>query len=312
MALAVVATLTSGALPAWLGTRTTTSDVLREGDRGSSEGRAARRLTSMLIVGEIAVAVTLLVGAALMVRTFMALANVEKGIDTRNVALLQVNLPSFHLADPQHGEVLASEIHDRLALLPGVVRVMRALSVPPHRSETHTVEGLEVSGYSVVPGFFEFFDIRLVAGRFLSAEDPDEAVVVSKNMADALWPGVSDPIGRTFRVADDPMVRQVVGVTRDVRTPLRDPRTDTPEFFRAYRRPGPNYVHEGNRWREALRREGCRGGALGASESTSFARCNGSMTCMRTSSNARNWRRSPPEVSRCSGCSSARPACSAC
>jgi len=89
VALAVLATLTSGVLPAWLGTRTTPSDVLKEGERGSSEGRASRRLTSALIVGEIAVAVTLLVGAALMVRTFMALANADRGIDTRNVALLQ-------------------------------------------------------------------------------------------------------------------------------------------------------------------------------------------------------------------------------
>jgi predicted permease len=252
VALAVFAMLTSGVLPAWLGTRTTASDVLKESERGSSEGRGARRLTSALIVGEIAVAVTLLVGAALMVRTFMALANADRGIDTRNVALLQVNLPSFHVPDPQRGEAMASEIHQRLAALPGVVQVLRALSVPPDRSETYsssietgegaTVEGLEVSGYSAVPGFFEFFDIRLVAGRALSADDPDEAVVISRNLADALWPGVSDPIGRTFRIGNDPMARQVVGVSRDVRTSLRDPRTDTPEFFQPYRRPGPNYV----------------------------------------------------------------------
>ena len=252
VALAVLATVTSAVLPAWLGTRTTASDVLKEGERGSSEGRVARRLTSALIVGEIAVAVTLLVGAALMVRTFVALANADRGIDTRNVALLQVNLPSFQVPDVQRQEALASEIHDRLAGLPGVVQVMRALSVPPDRSETYSsvietgegtqVEGLEVSGYLAVPGFFEFFDIRLVAGRALSAEDPDEAVVVSKNLADALWPDVSDPVGRTFRMGDEPMVRQVVGVSRNVRTSVQDPRTDTPEFFQSYRRPGPNYV----------------------------------------------------------------------
>ena len=252
VALAMLATLTSGVLPAWLGTRTKASDVLREGERGSSEGRAARRLTSVLIVGEIAVAVTLLVGAALMVRTFMALANADRGIDTRNVALLQVNLPSIHVSDPRHGEAMAAEIHARLSALPGVVEVMRALSVPPNRSETYSsaietgegakIDGLEVSGYSAVPDFFRFFDIRLISGRFLSADDPDEAVVVSKSLADVLWPGVSDPIGRTFRIGGDSMVRQVVGVSRDVRTPLRDPRADTPEFFQPYRRPGPNYV----------------------------------------------------------------------
>ena len=252
LALAILTTLTSGVLPAWIGTRTTASDVLKEGERGTSEGRAARRLTTALVVGEIAVAVTLLIGAALMVRTFMALANAERGMETRNVALLQVNLPSFQVPDPQQQETLASAIHERLAALPGVVGVLRALSVPPDRSETYTsiietgdgarVSGLEVGGYSAVPGFFEFFDIRLVAGRSLAPDDPDEAAVVSRNLADALWPGVSDPTGRTFRIGDETMVRQVVGVSRNVRTPLRDPRTDTPEFYRPYRRPGPNYV----------------------------------------------------------------------
>jgi hypothetical protein len=187
-----------------------------------------------------------------MVRTFMALANAERGIDTRNVALLQVNLPTFQVPDPQQQATLASEIHERLAALPGVAQVLRTLSVPPHRNETYAsvietgdgarVDGLEVSGYSAVPGFFEFFDIRLVAGRSLSVEDPDEAVVISRNLADALWPGLSDPTGRTFRIGDEPRVRQVVGVSRNVRTPMRDPRTDTPEFFQPYRRPGPNYV----------------------------------------------------------------------
>ncbi len=155
VALAVLATLTSGVLPAWIGTRTTASDVLKEGERGSSEGRTARRLTSALIVAEIAVAVTLLVGAALMVRTFMALANAERGIDTRNVALLQVNLPSFQVPDPQQQAALASEIHERLAALPGVVQVLRTLSVPPHRSEAHssvieTGDGARVDGQQYV------------------------------------------------------------------------------------------------------------------------------------------------------------------
>ncbi len=237
LALAVLATLTSGVPPAWLGTRTTAPDVLEEGERGSSEGHAARRLASALVVGEIAVAVTLLVGAALMVRTFMALANADRGIDTRNVAVLQVLLPPFQVSDPQRREAIAAEIHQRLAAMPGVVRVMRALSVPPERSQVHSsaietgegarVDGLEVRAYSVVPDFFEFFKIGLVAGRFLSAEDPDEAVVISRNLAAALWPGVSDPVGRTFRIGTDPTVRQVVGVSRDVRASLRDPRTDT-------------------------------------------------------------------------------------
>jgi predicted permease len=252
MALAVLATLTSGVLPAWLGTKTSASDVLKEGERGSSDGRGMRRLTSALIVGEIAVAVALLVGAALMVRSFVALANAERGIITRNVALLQVNLPAFQVSDPSTQEALASEIHRRLSALPGVLHVMRSQSVLPDRGDIHfsafeadhgaKVEGIEVMGYRAVPGFLEFFGVRLVAGRLLAADDPPEAVVISRNLASALWPGVSDPVGRTFRIGDDRMVRQVVGISHDVRTPLLDPRTDTPEFFQPDRRPGPNYV----------------------------------------------------------------------
>jgi putative ABC transport system permease protein len=252
VALAVLAMLTSGVVPAWLGTKTSASDVLKEGERGSSEGRVTRRLTSALVVGEIAVAVALLVGAALMVRSFLALANADRGIVTRNVAYLQVNLPAFQVPDPAVQEALASEIHRRLAALPGVVEVMRSQSVLPDRGDIHfsaietdqgaKVEGLEVMGYGAVPGFLEFFGVRLISGRFLTADDPEEAVVISRNLAAALWPGIADPLGRTFRIGDDKVVRQVVGVSHDVRTPLLDPRTDTPEFFQPDRRPGPNYV----------------------------------------------------------------------
>jgi putative ABC transport system permease protein len=252
VALAVVATLTSGVLPAWLGTKTSSADVLKDGERGASEGRGVRRLTSALIVGEVAVAVALLAGATLMVRSFIALANADRGIVTRNVALLQVNLPAFQVSDPSTQEALAAEIQRRLSALPGVVEVMRSESVLPDLGEIHfsaletdqgaKVEGLQVMGYGAVPGFFEFFGVRLVAGRFFSADDPDEAVVISRNLAGALWPGVNNPIGRTFRIAGEPKVRQVVGISHDVRTPLTDPRTDAPEFFQPDRRPGPNYV----------------------------------------------------------------------
>lgn len=239
--LTVVVMLASGLLPAWFGTRVTAGSALKEDARGASEGRGARRLSFALVVSEIAVAVALLVSASLLVRSFIGLATAERGIDTRGIVSVWVGLPEYQETNAERRMALAGEIQERLsALLPGVVQVMRLHSAPPEGADIHfgtlrtddgrTVEGLEVFGFHATPDFFGFFRMKLVAGRFLSAGDPQQAVVVSESLARALWPGVTSPVGRTFRIGSGGP-REVVGVSVEMLTPLMDPRLDRPEFF---------------------------------------------------------------------------------
>lgn len=232
--------LVSGLLPAWLGTRVSAGAALKQDARGSSEGRGARRMSNALVVGEIAVTVALLVTAALLVRSFVELATADRGMRTRGLASVWIGLPEYHQPGADARRALADTVQQRLAALPDVEQVVRLRSAPPDGADIYfsalrvddgrTVEGLEVMGFHATPEFFDFFGMTVVAGRFLSATDPPNAVVVSTGLAQAMWPGHPSPIGRTFRIGSGE-VREVVGVTREIRTSLLDPRVDNPELF---------------------------------------------------------------------------------
>lgn len=238
--------LASGLLPAWFGTRVTAGAALKEDARGSSESRAARRVSSVLVIGEIAVAVALLVSASLLVRSFIQLATADRGIETRNIVSIWLSLPRYQEADTNRRLALANQVEANLVGVPGVARVLRVRSAPPQGGNLHmgalksddgrTVEGQEIFGFEATPEFFSFFGMRLTAGRFLTAEDPDAAVVISDRLAGMLWPNDPQPIGRTFRVGGESLF-EVVGVSREMLTPLLDPRIDQPEFFRLARGP---------------------------------------------------------------------------
>ena len=246
MLLAGVVLLASGFLPAWFGTQVSAGAALKEDARGSSGGRGARRLSSALVISEIAVAVALLVSASLLVRSFIELARADRGINTRNIVSVWIGLPPYQEADVTRRIALAGEVEKKLAALPGVAEVMRLYSAPPQGGDVHwgavrpddgrTLEGLEIFGFHASPAFFRFFDMQLVSGRFLRADDPDQAVVVSEGLARTLWPDDPSPIGRTFRIGSD-APREVVGVSHEMLTALIDPRIDHPEFFQIARGP---------------------------------------------------------------------------
>src|SRR5436190_1169435 len=117
----VLATLVAGLLPAWLGTAVNTGESLRVIDRGASETRATRAVTRTLIVGEIALACTLLVGATLLVRSFVHLVNADRGLDAHGVMDATVTVPP----------AAARAIEEQMRALPGVQRVAWSFGLPP-------------------------------------------------------------------------------------------------------------------------------------------------------------------------------------
>ncbi len=244
--LAASVMLASGLLPAWFGTSVSAGGALKEDGRGATESRAARRLSSVLVVGEIAVAVALLLSASLLVRSFIQLATIDRGIDTRNIVSVWLSLPRYQESDTSRRLALADQVEANLSSVPGVARVLRVRGAPPQGGNLHmsalrsddgrTVEGQEIFEFEATPAFFSFFGMRLAAGRFLTADDPDAAVVISERLARMLWPDDPQPIGRTFRIGREATL-EVAGVSREMLTPLLDPRIDQPEFFRLARGP---------------------------------------------------------------------------
>jgi putative ABC transport system permease protein len=239
----VLGTLAAGLLPAWLSTRTDANEALRVADRSGTEARGARALTRTLLVVEIALACTLLVGATLLVRSFVNLAGVDRGLDTSGVTTVWLSLPSTTPPDGAAREALASTLDDALRQLPGVRQLAWSYGLPPQGGMisfgewTSDLPGLPpvdmvVDRYTVGPDFFALYGIPVLRGRVFGPSDSSANVVVSERLAAALWPD-TDPLGRTFRFQKEQF--HVIGVAREIHYPTMETHLDRPEFYHPLR-----------------------------------------------------------------------------
>ena len=200
-----------------------------------SMGSAGRRLRETLVVVEVALAIVLLVGGALLARSFVALLRVDAGFDAANVLVADIHVPEG--SDPR-GEELAVAALERLREVPRVV-VAGAGNMTPHGSRLYS-SGFRLPGMTtrdgeplvatalhsvITPGFAEALNMRLVAGRFLTIEDttsPIIAMLVSEAFVDAYFNDGRPAVGRRFSgmfagmLGRDDAVVEVVGVVQDV------------------------------------------------------------------------------------------------
>ena len=240
--LAVLAALLAGLLPAWQASRRSLVEHLREGARaGASMG--SRRTRSALVAAEVALAIVLLTGAGLLIRTLMTMQQTERGFVPENVAMLTVSLqPASY---PQAADVRGfyARLLERTRSLPGVLAASTGTGVLQPlvtRSGNFSIEGVppvppeervEYPIETVSPGYFETVGMTILRGRgFTEADHPDAppAVVVNETLARTAWPG-QDPLGRRIRPGGEnsqaPWMT-VVGVIRDahradVKRPIR-------------------------------------------------------------------------------------------
>ncbi|HEX5107263.1 MAG TPA: ABC transporter permease [Vicinamibacterales bacterium] len=238
----IFATLAASLLPVWIGTRTDADRSLRLTERSGTETRGARAASRTLLVGEIALACTLLVGATLLVRSFINLATAGRGLDADGVVVASLSLAPPAFPDRVSRATAARAIEERVRQLPGVQRVAWSFGLPPDggsfsfgdwQSDApgHPPVDLTVDRYNVGSDFFELYGIPLLAGRTFSASDSQGAVVVGERLARTLWPGL-DPIGRTFSFEKERF--QVIGLVREINLPAIDARLDRPEFYEPF------------------------------------------------------------------------------
>jgi putative ABC transport system permease protein len=231
----LISGLLAGVLPALQMSVTNPVDVLREGGQRSRGGPSGRRLHQGLVVAEIALAVILLSGAGLLIRSFVRVQATNRGFDSTNVLLLQVDLPGSYNERPK---TLAffEEATRRLRALPGVVAVGAISDFFIHRQPDYRIalEGQPprrpddpappLTEDVVVPGYFEAMRIPLLRGRLIQesdfAVDAPRVVVINEEMARRFWPG-QDPVGKRLKYGLDSSANQpwktVVGVVSDMR-----------------------------------------------------------------------------------------------
>ncbi|HEY7818698.1 MAG TPA: FtsX-like permease family protein, partial [Vicinamibacteria bacterium] len=230
--LTLAAALLFGVLPALAASRTN----LREGSAGSGIGRATIGLRRALLVGQIAIAVVLVFGAGLLIRSFAGLLRVDPGFSARNVVAIRLDLPASRYPQrfpewPRWNEVRAfqSEVVSRLSETAGIDSVGIALNTPldPGWTSRFTIEGRpevapgeqdEVRVRTVSSEYFRTVGLPVLRGRGLSSDDerPDAAPVIVVNEAFARrYFGDQDPLGA--RLTQWNLTREIVGVVANER-----------------------------------------------------------------------------------------------
>ena len=202
--------------------------------RSASVSRERQRGRNLLVVAQVSMALVLLIGAVLMIRTFMAMRNVDPGFsDPASMQVLRLTITETMVSDPQMVTRMQNNILDKLAAIPGVSSTGFTASVPmsgaePNWNEIH-IEGeshheaetapLRLFNY-VSPGYFHTSGTRIVAGRdFTWAEvyNLRPIAMVSESLARELWGSPQAAIGKHFREWESMPWREVVGVVEDVR-----------------------------------------------------------------------------------------------
>ena len=210
------------------------NDTLKEGGRDSGAGVRGKRLRSTLVIAEVAVSFILLIGAGLLINSFMHLRNLDPGFRADHLLALNVDLSEVKYPDNARHTAFFDEVVRRVQALPGARSVAVAGNLPfTYNGDSMgiAVEGLpdpapdqwpDVIYRAVGPGYFSTMGIPLVRGRDFSDQDTLDStmtVVVSEKTAKHYWPN-DDPIGKRLKggstTSEGPW-RTVIGVVKDVR-----------------------------------------------------------------------------------------------
>jgi putative ABC transport system permease protein len=229
-ALSAVALFGFALLPAWTSARTNPQSVLREGR--TTAGRGALRARELVMTGQVAIAMVLVAGAALMSRTVDRLLHVDPGFDPRGVLSLGLSLVGPGWAEDSAVRTFQEDLLRRVRRLPGVEHAALAGQIPlgnnydrwgfrpEGRQYAVGADVPSVERYSVTPDYFRVMRVPLRQGRVFADSDATDAprvMLVGETTARTLWPGES-PIGKRVRLeSPNPASWTVVGVVGDVR-----------------------------------------------------------------------------------------------
>ena len=225
----IVTGILFGLAPALWSRRASVTDSLKDAGRGGTSAKAARA-RGILVVAEIALAIVLLTGAGLMLRSFSKLMAVEPGFDSSRVMTFSVSLPPARYA--AKSPMFFEQLNERLRALPSVTAVGGVSFLPmtgPASATSYMIEGQTpvdagarpVTEVRVITGdYFTVMGIPLKAGRLFNADElrqPRRVVIISEAMARQAFPG-ADPIGQRVSISwTDSAPQEVIGVVGDIR-----------------------------------------------------------------------------------------------
>ena len=228
-AAAVATALLFGLVPAMQGSVVHLAETLKEGARGSSDGLSKRRWRRGLVIGELALAVMLLTGGGLLLKTFTNLRAVDVGFESDQVTTARLYPPDVTYPEAEDLTRYYRAVIDRLSAIPGVSSAAAVSFLPmsggyegdgirrDDRPPPKPGEGQGAEARAVTPEYFRTMGIDLIRGRGFTAADDSTAplvLIINQALADALFPG-EDPLGK--RVSIFRTSREIVGVVANVR-----------------------------------------------------------------------------------------------
>ena len=247
--LAAGCALLFGLWPAWSQTRSSVPSGIRKAGRGSEAGRISERWSTGLMVAQLAVALVLLVGAGLMIRSVVALEHVDVGFKTDSLWTGRLSLPADAYADSSRILLGVEELRQKVGTLPGVSAVAITSQVPmgvggnsngllPEGRPFDPRNAIDARLRIVSPNYLEALGVPVLAGRSLSDADRrggEKVMVINSTLAQAAFPG-QNAIGKRIACCEagpdgnSPDYKTVVGVVADIH--WRGPgRPLTPEFY---------------------------------------------------------------------------------
>ena len=218
-----------GLAPAWHARKLSLNEVLHKGGRGISGIRGVKRLRGTLVIAEIALAVVLVIGSGLMLKSFQRLTDVNPGFDPDHLLTMAVGLQFIHYQDPNKQVAFFDNALEGIRSLPGVVAAGACTSLPPNyiqQGTGFTIEGRPVDTSSqppsaiympATPGYLEALGIPIIKGRNVKQSDTAQApgvVVINQTLAKQFFPD-QDPLGQKMNIGG--VLRSIVGIAGDAR-----------------------------------------------------------------------------------------------
>lgn len=219
-----------GTFPALQLSRVDLNTALRDEGRGTSGGHARAQTSSLLVVGQVALSLLLLIGAGLLLHSFRQLLRVDPGFDAHNVLSMNVSLPTVKYGKPQQQIEFFDEMLRRVSMLPGVrnAAISAALPLSWKRITPMLPEGQPelplsqrpfIDIEAVSPQWFQTMRVPLRGGRDFTAGDNGQShkvVIVNETFAQRFWPD-QNPLGKYIIVGRGPDRSEVIGVSADVK-----------------------------------------------------------------------------------------------
>ena len=230
--VSVVTGVLFGLAPAIHASRREVNETLKEGGGSRNGTTYSRRLVNMLVTAEVALALVLLIGSGLMIKSFLRLQSVNPGFDQKNVLTMSIALPASKYADPVSRATFFQQAMERVENLPGVEAVGSISDLPmtgESKDTYFTIAGRALADPNQKPvanfraighNYFRAMQIPLLKGRYFSDQDAlGEApvVIINEALAKSYFPG-EDPLGKQMIIdVGEPLPAQIVGVVGNVR-----------------------------------------------------------------------------------------------